>query len=71
MTIVNIVRRVQKSPKPNLAAIFVQLGPLCDVISAVGKKTNQLPALIERQAPVFDSPAKTKETTIDIQKLQI
>lgn len=30
--ILNIVERVQKTPKPNLPQIFVQLGPVIDVI---------------------------------------
>jgi len=62
--VVNIVRRVQKSPSPNLPSIFVQLSPLVDVISAIGQKTSstsKLQSIIDRQAPVFDSPAKTKD----------
>jgi len=59
--IMNIVERVQKSPKLNLAQIFVQIGPVIDVISAIGKKTKDIKKIVERQAPVFDSPAKTKD----------
>eukprot|EP00091_Calanus_sinicus_P018361 TRINITY_DN4168_c0_g1_i6.p1 TRINITY_DN4168_c0_g1~~TRINITY_DN4168_c0_g1_i6.p1 ORF type:complete len:228 (+),score=71.30 TRINITY_DN4168_c0_g1_i6:205-888(+) len=59
--IINIVERVQKSPKPNLPQIFVQLGPVIDVISALSKKTPDLEKIIDRQGPVFDSPAKTKD----------
>lgn len=59
--IVDIVRRVQKQPSPNLPQIFVQLTPLIDVVSAIGQKTKNLAAIIDRQAPVFESPAKTKD----------
>ena len=59
-TILDIVRRVQKTPSPNLAQIFVQLSPLIDVVSAIQKKTTKLQNIIDRQAPVFESPAKTK-----------
>ncbi|XP_023334226.1 uncharacterized protein LOC111705791 isoform X2 [Eurytemora carolleeae] len=60
-TILDIVRRVQKTPSPNLAQIFVQLSPLIDVVSAIQKKTTKLQNIIDRQAPVFESPAKTKD----------
>jgi len=59
--VVEIIRRVQKTPSPNLPSIFVQLSPLVDVISAIGQKTSKLQAIIDRQAPVFESPAKTKD----------
>ena len=57
----SIVDRVQKTPKPNLPQIFVQLGPVIEVVSALSKKTPDLLKLIDRQGPVFDSPAKTKD----------
>lgn len=57
-----ILERVQKTPSPQLAQLFVQLAPLIDVISAIGAKTpDKVAAIVERQAPVFDSPAKTKD----------
>lgn len=59
--VLDIVRRVQKSPAPNLPQIFVQLTPLIDVISAIEKKTDNLAYIVDRQAPVFESPAKTKD----------
>ena len=59
--ILSIVERVQKTPKPNLPQIFVQLGPVIDVVSALSKKTSDLEKMIDRQGPVFDSPAKTKD----------
>jgi len=59
--ILGIVERVQKTPKPNLAQIFVQLGPVIEVISAIQLKTKDVEKIIDRQAPVFDSPAKTKD----------
>merc|ERR1719273_812208 len=59
--ILNIVERVQKTPKPNLPQIFVQLGPVIDVISAISKKTRDVQKIIDRQGPIFDSPAKPKD----------
>merc|ERR1719481_935104 len=59
--IMGIVERVQKTAKPNLGQIFVQLGPIIDVVSAIQMKTKDVERIIERQAPVFDSPAKTKD----------
>jgi len=59
--IISIVKRVEKSSKPNLPQIFVQLGPIIDVISALSKKTKDLQKIIDRQGPVFGSPAKTKD----------
>ena len=59
--ILNIIDRVQKTPKPNLPQIFVQLGPVIDVISAISKKTKDVQKIIDRQGPIFDSPAKPKD----------
>jgi len=59
--ILNIVERVQKTPKPNLPQIFVQLGPVIDIISSISKHTKDLQKIIDRQAPIFDSPAKPKD----------
>merc|ERR1712055_102889 len=59
--LMSIVERVQKTPKPNLPQIFVQLGPVIEVVSALSKKTSELEKIIDRQGPVFDSPAKTKD----------
>eukprot|EP00092_Neocalanus_flemingeri_P023421 GFUD01025393.1.p1 GENE.GFUD01025393.1~~GFUD01025393.1.p1 ORF type:complete len:575 (+),score=189.06 GFUD01025393.1:233-1957(+) len=59
--VLSIVQRVQKTPKPNLPQIFVQLGPVIEVVSALSKKTSDLEKIIDRQGPVFDSPAKTKD----------
>jgi len=59
--ILSIVERVQKTPKPNLGQLFVQLGPIIDVVSAIQTKTKDVEKIIERQAPVFDSPAKPKD----------
>ena len=59
--ILNIIDRVQKTPKPNLPQIFVQLGPVIDVISAISKKTRDVQKIIDRQGPIFDSPAKPKD----------
>jgi len=59
--VVGIVERVQKTVKPNLPQIFVQLGPIIEVISAISQKTKDVQKIIDRQAPVFDSPAKPKD----------
>jgi hypothetical protein len=57
-----ILERVQKTPSPNLPQLFVQLSPLVDVVSAIASKSpDKVEAIVERQAPVFDSPAKTKD----------
>lgn len=60
-TILGIVERVQKAPRPNLPQIFVQLGPIIEVVSAISQKTKDVQRIIDRQAPVFDSPAKPKD----------
>jgi len=59
--ILRIVDRAQKTPAPNLPQLFVQLGPVIDVLSAVAKKTNDIEKIVERQAPVLDSPSKPKD----------
>merc|ERR1711936_1148349 len=59
--ILNIVERVQKTPKPNLPQIFVQLGPVIDVVDAIAGKTGDVEKIISRQSPIFDSPAKPKD----------
>ena len=53
------------------AQIFVQLTPLIDVVGAISEKSSSnLAAIIDRQAPVFESPAKTKVTQIQNQSNQ-
>ena len=59
--ILDIVARVQKTPKPNLPQIFVQLGPVIDVVDAIAEKTKDVQKIIDRQSPIFDSPAKPKD----------
>ena len=59
--ILGIVERVQKTPKPNLPQIFVQLGPIIEVVSAITQKTKDVQKIVDRQSPVFDSPAKPKD----------
>ena len=59
--ILNIIERVQKTPKPNLPQIFVQLGPVIDIVSSISKHTKDVQKIIDRQAPIFDSPAKPKD----------
>ena len=59
--ILGIVERVQKTPKPNLPQIFVQLGPIIEVVSAISQKTKDVQKIVDRQSPVFDSPAKPKD----------
>ncbi len=36
------MERVQKTPSPNLAQLFVQLAPLVDVVSAIAAKTDKV-----------------------------
>jgi len=59
--VVSIVERVQKTAKPNLPQIFVQLGSVIEVLSAISQKTKDVQKIVDRQAPVFDSPAKPKD----------
>merc|ERR1712117_332904 len=59
--ILNIIDRVQKTPKPNLPQIFVQLGPVINVLAAISQKTSDVKKIVDRQAPIFDSPAKPKD----------
>ena len=59
--ILDIVEKVQKTPKPNLPQIFVQLGPVIDVVDAIAGKTGDVEKIISRQSPIFDSPAKPKD----------
>lgn len=59
--VMGILRRVVKAPSPNLPSILVQMNPLLDVLSALGMKTKNIADIVDRQAPVFQSPAKTKD----------
>lgn len=59
--ILEVVERVQKTPKPNLPQIFVQLGPVINVLAAISQKTSDVRKIVDRQAPIFDSPAKPKD----------
>ena len=58
--ILNIVERIHWKGKPNLAQIFVQLGPFMEIVAELESKT-KLSAVIKRQEPVFASPAKPKD----------
>jgi hypothetical protein len=46
------LERVQKTPSPNLAQLFVQLAPLVDVVSAIAAKTDKVG--MSRQARLRD-----------------
>ena len=59
--ILNIVEKVQKTPKPNLPQLFVHLGPVIDVLAKIADHTKDLQKVIDRQAPLFNSPAKPKD----------
>lgn len=59
--IFEVIERVQKTPKPNLPQIFVQLGPVINVLAAISQKTSDVKKIVDRQAPIFDSPAKPKD----------
>lgn len=57
-----IVEKAQRQKmQPNLPQLFVQLGPLIEVLSAMSKKSSDVESIIDRQGPVFDSPAKVKD----------
>ena len=59
--ILNIIERVQKTPKPNLPQLFVHLGPVIDVLAKISDHTKDVQKVIDRQAPLFNSPAKPKD----------
>jgi hypothetical protein len=59
--VMHIIERAVKTPAPNLPMLFVQLGPVIDVLSAIAKKTKNIEKIVERQSPVLDSPSKTKD----------
>lgn len=59
--VMSILRRVVKAPSPNLSSILVKLSPLMDVLVALNMKTKDVASLVDRQDPVFQSPAKTKD----------
>jgi len=59
--ILGVIERVQKTPKPNLPQIFVQLGPVINVLAAISRKTSDVQKIVDRQSPIFDSPAKPKD----------
>ena len=62
--VLDVVERVlnQKlSKKPNLPQIFVQLGPVIDVLSLLEKKSKNVEKIIEKQAALFDSSASVKD----------
>jgi len=59
--VLGIIRKVVKAPAPNLSSILVKLSPLMDVLVALNMKTKDIVSLVDRQDPVFQSPAKTKD----------
>ena len=67
--VVNIVERVlnlKLAKKPNLPQIFVQLGPVIDVVSLLEKKSKNVKKIVDSQTSAMDSSVSVKET---LQKL--
>merc|ERR1712241_525040 len=67
--IINIVERVlnlKLAKKPNLPQIFVQLGPVIDVVSLLEKKSKNVQKIVDSQTSAMDSSVSVKET---LQKL--
>jgi len=62
--VVDIVERVlnlKLKKKPNLPQIFVQLGPVIDVLSLLEKKSNNVAKIVEGQTSLFDTSASVKD----------
>jgi len=62
--VVDIVERVlnlKLNKKPNLPQIFVQLGPVIDVLSLLEKKSKNVQKIIDGQSALFDSSASVKD----------
>merc|ERR1719219_294653 len=67
--VVDIVEKVlnlKLAKKPNLPQIFVQLGPVIDVLSLLEKKSKNVQKIVDSQTSGMDSTANVKET---LQKL--
>merc|ERR1719219_3333358 len=67
--VVDIVERVlslKLAKKPNLPQIFVQLGPVIDVLSLLEKKSKNVQKIVDSQTSGLDSSANVKDT---LQKL--
>ena len=67
--VVDIVERVlnlKLAKKPNLPQIFVQLGPVIDVLSLLEKKSKNVQKIVDSQTSGMDSSTSVKET---LQKL--
>ena len=61
LDVVERVLNLKLSKKPNLPQIFVQLGPVIDVLSLLEKKSKNVEKIIEKQAALFDSSASVKD----------
>merc|ERR1719219_3082239 len=62
--VVDIVERVlslKLAKKPNLPQIFVQLGPVIDVLSLLEKKSKNVQKIVDSQTSGLDSSANVKE----------
>merc|ERR1719510_1112930 len=67
--VVDIVEKVlnlKLAKKPNLPQIFVQLGPVIDVLSLLEKKSKNVQKIVDSQTSGLDSSLSVKET---LQKL--
>jgi len=61
--VVNIVEKVVKNKKPNMPQIFVQLGPVLDMLHTLESGSKRIDIIIGQYADVLEDPSKsTKET---------
>ena len=61
LDIVERVLNLKATKKPNLPQIFVQLGPVIDVLSLLEKKSKNVEKIIESQVSQMDSSASVKD----------
>merc|ERR1719394_1832876 len=59
--ILEIVDTIVKNRKPNLPQIFVQLGPVIDVLAQLETKSKPIKIIIAQQAEVLESSKTIKE----------
>merc|ERR1719450_99286 len=59
--ILEIVDLVTKNKKPNLPQIFVQLGPVIDLLAQLETKSKPIKIIIAQQAEVLESSKTIKE----------
>ena len=59
--VLEIVDRVMKNKKPNLPQLFVQLGPVIDVLHQLEPMKKSIKIIIAQQAELLESEETTKE----------